>query len=92
MVEGEELEVGKETTPLIVKKVLPASKSIERQAPTPSKCVPFLSFPQRLKKLEKKESTYETLEFLKQVKVNIPLFDMTKEVPGISKFLKDLCT
>ena len=52
----------------------------------------FFPFHQRLKKLEKNESTYETLELLKQVKVNIPLLDMIKEVPRISKFLKDLCT
>ena len=29
---------------------------------------------------------------LRQVKVNIPLFDMIKQVPTYAKFLKDLCT
>ena len=29
---------------------------------------------------------------MKQVKVNIPLLDMIKEVPRVSKFLKDLYT
>ena len=32
------------------------------------------------------------LEVLRQVKVNIPLLDMIKQVPTYEKFLKDLCT
>ena len=31
-------------------------------------------------------------EVLRQVKVNIPLLDMIKQVPTYAKFLKDLCT
>ena len=31
-------------------------------------------------------------EVLRQVKVNIPLLDMIKEVPTYAKILKDLCT
>ena len=38
----------------------------------------------------KRES--EILEVLRQVKVNIPLLDMIKQVPTYAKFLKDLCT
>ena len=34
----------------------------------------------------------EMLEVLRQVKVNIPLLDMIKQVPTYAKFLKDLCT
>ena len=34
----------------------------------------------------------EILEVLRQVKVNIPLLDMIKQVPNYAKFLKDLCT
>ena len=33
----------------------------------------------------------EILEVLRQVKVNIPLLDMIKQVPSYAKFLKDLC-
>ena len=32
------------------------------------------------------------LEVLRQVKANIPLLDMIKQVPTYAKFLKDLCT
>ena len=32
------------------------------------------------------------LEVPRQVKVNIPLLDMIKQVPTYAKFLKDLCT
>ena len=35
---------------------------------------------------------FEILEVLKQVKANIPLLDMIKQVPTYAKFLKDLCT
>ena len=43
---------------------------------------------------EKKSSVNQTemLEVLWQVKVNIPLLDMIKQVPTYAKFLKDLCT
>ena len=34
----------------------------------------------------------EILEVLRQVKVNIPLLDMIKQVPTYAKILKDLCT
>ena len=49
-------------------------------------------FPQAL--LEKKgiNNTSKILEVLTQVKVNIPLLDMIKQVPTYAKFLKDLCT
>ena len=33
----------------------------------------------------------EIFEVLRQVKVNIPLLDMIKQVPKYAKFLKDLC-
>ncbi|RVW12405.1 hypothetical protein CK203_099443 [Vitis vinifera] len=32
------------------------------------------------------------IQYLRQVKVNIPLLDMIKQVPTYAKFLKDLCT
>ena len=34
----------------------------------------------------------ENFEVLRQVKVNIPLLDMIKQVPTYAKFVKDLCT
>ena len=53
---------------------------------TPS---PFL---QALKAKKKAINQAEILEVLRQVKVNIPLLDMIKQVPTYAKFLKDLCT
>ncbi|RVW67230.1 Retrovirus-related Pol polyprotein from transposon opus [Vitis vinifera] len=38
------------------------------------------------------KNAYEILDVLRQVKVNIPLLDMIKQVPTYAKFLKDLCT
>ena len=48
--------------------------------------------PEALKAKKKAINQAEMLEVLRQVKVNIPLLDMVKQVPTYSKFLKDLCT
>ena len=49
-------------------------------------------FPQALKAKKKAINQAEMLEVLRQVKVNIPLLDMIKQVPTYAKYLKDLCT
>ena len=49
-------------------------------------------FQQALRKKKKSVNQTEILEVLQQVKVNIPLLDMIKQVPMYEKFLKDLCT
>ena len=49
-------------------------------------------FPQALRKKKSYVNQTEMLEVLRQVKVNIPLLDMIKQVPTYAKFLKDLCT
>ena len=49
-------------------------------------------FPQALKAKKKAINQAEILEVLRQVKINIPLLDMIKQVPTYAKFLKDLCT
>ena len=49
-------------------------------------------FSQALRKKKNHVNQTEMLEFLRQVKVNIPLLDMIKQVPTYAKFLKDLCT
>ena len=49
-------------------------------------------FPQVLRKKKISVNQTEMLEVLRQVKVNIPLLDMIKQVPTYAKFLKDLCT
>ena len=49
-------------------------------------------FPQALRKRKNSVNQTEFLEVLRQVKVNIPLLDMIKQVPTYAKFLKDLCT
>ena len=48
-------------------------------------------FPQALKGKKKAINQTEMLEVLRQVKVNIPLLDMIKQVPTYAKLLKDLC-
>ena len=49
-------------------------------------------FPQSLRTKKKAINKAEILEVLRQVKVNIPLLDMIKQVPTYAKFLKDLWT
>ena len=49
-------------------------------------------FPQALRSKKKASKQEGILEVLRQVKVNIPLLDMIKQVPTYAKFLKNLCT
>ena len=49
-------------------------------------------FFQALRGKKKIPNQAEIWEVLRQVKVNIPLLDMIKQVPTYAKFLKDLCT
>ena len=49
-------------------------------------------FPQALRNKKKAINQTEILEVLRQVKVNIPLLNMIKQVPTYAKFLKDPCT
>ena len=46
-------------------------------------------FPQVLHGKKGINNASEILEVLRQVKVNIPLLDMIKQVPTYAKFLKD---
>ena len=54
-------------------------------------CIPP-PFPQALRSKKKASQQAGILEVLRQVKVNIPLLDIIKQVPGYANFLKDLCT
>ena len=49
-------------------------------------------FPQALRSKKKTSQQAGILEVLRQVKVNIPLLDIIKQVPAYAKFLKDPCT
>ncbi|XP_052290035.1 uncharacterized protein LOC127899928 [Citrus sinensis] len=53
---------------------------------------PIPPFPQALIKPKKSNHSPEIYEVFKQVKVNIPLLDVIKQIPSYAKFLKDLCT
>ena len=48
-------------------------------------------FPQALHCKKGTNNASEIFEVLRQVKVNIPLLDMIKQMPTYAKFLKDLC-
>ena len=61
----------------------PAGEEVRHSVPPP--------FPQALRKRKNSVNQIEILEVLRQVKVNIPLLDMIKQVPTYAKFLKDLC-
>ena len=49
-------------------------------------------FPQALRSKKKTSQQAGILEVLRQVKVNIPLLDIIKQVPAYAKIFKDLCT
>ena len=54
-------------------------------------CMPP-QIPQALRRKKKASQQASILEVLRQVKVNIPLLDIIKQVPAYAKFLNDLCT
>ncbi|WJZ92671.1 hypothetical protein VitviT2T_011655 [Vitis vinifera] len=67
-----------------MEKVLIKGDVMKKHTPPP--------FPQALHGKKRVRNASEILEVLRQVKVNIPLLDMIKQVPTYAKFLKDLCT
>ena len=62
----------------------PKGDTLNKSTPPP--------FPQALRNKKKAINQTEILEVPRQVKVNIPLLDMIKQVPTYAKFLKNLCT
>ena len=76
----QETEKEKEAEP---ERIIISEESVKKNMPPP--------FPQALRK-KKIPNQAEIWEVLRQVKVNIPLLDMIKQVPTYAKFLKDLCT
>ena len=78
---AEETKKEKEAEP---KRIIIREDSMKKHMPPP--------FPQALTGKKKITNQTEIWEVLRQVKVNIPLLDMIKQVPTYAKFLKDLCT
>ena len=64
-------------------RVIISEDPVKRNMPPP--------FPQALRGKKKIPNQAEIWEVLRQVKVNILLLDMIKQVPTYAKFLKDLC-
>ena len=77
----EESRQGEELQP---EHILQKQDSMKYRIPPP--------FPQALRGKKKATQQAGILEVLRQVKVNIPLLDIIKQVPAYAKFLKDLCT
>ena len=77
----EETDKEKEAKP---ERIIISEDSVKKNMPPP--------FPQALRSKKKIPNQAEIWEVLRQVKVNIPLIDMIKQVPTYAKFLKDLCT
>ena len=77
----EETEKEKEAEP---ERIIISEDSVKKNMPPP--------FPQALRSKKKIPNQTEIWEVPRQVKVNIPLLDMIKQVPTYAKFLKDLCT
>ena len=78
---AKEIEKEKEAEP---EKIIISEDLVKKIMPPP--------FPQALRGKKKIPNQDEIWEVLRQVKVNIPLLDMIKQVPTYAKFLKDLCT
>ena len=71
------------------------SPSIPKVIPEnpPLNATPKIPFPQALKPAGKlPDNRAELLEHLTQVKINLPLLHVIKQVPAYAKIIKDLCT
>ena len=77
---AEETKMEKEAEP---ERIMIREDSMKKNMPPP--------FPQALRGKKKITNQTEIREVLRQVKVNIPLLDMIKQVPTYAKFLKDMC-
>ena len=92
------LRSGKELRPVVLeptKKVPTVVEPPEEEQPAVGEKVKHSvppPFPQVLRKKKNLVNQTEILEVLWQVKVNIPLLDMTMQFPTYENFLKDLCT
>ena len=78
---ADETEKEKEVEP---ERIIISEDSVKKKMPPP--------FPQALRGKKKIPNQAEIWEVVRQVKVNIPLLVMIKQVPTYAKFLKDLCT
>nr|XP_016449761.1 PREDICTED: uncharacterized protein LOC107774665 [Nicotiana tabacum] len=58
------------------------SEQISKRVPPP--------FPQRLRKKNDNHMLHKFLDILKQIRLNIPLVDMLREVPKYTKYIKDI--
>ena len=90
------LRIGIELRPAVpnpAKKASTVVEPLEEEQPTEEEVKHNVPphFPQTLQKRKNSVNQTEILEVLQQVKVNIPLLDMIKQVPTYAKFLKDLC-
>ena len=92
------LRSGKELTRPSPKAINPEQEAIDTEPrevvikQTVEEYKPPPPFPQSLRTKKKAINQAEILEVLRQVKVNIPLLDMIKQVPTYAKFLKDFST
>ena len=77
-------ELGKEEKEAKPEKIVIKEDAVKKRTPLP--------FPQALKSKKKAINQVEILEVLRQVKVNILLLDMIKQVLTYEKILKYLCT
>ena len=77
------LDEAKEGQDEELEKILIKEDMMKKSMPPP--------FPQAVKGKKWVNNPTDIFEVLRQVKVNIPLLDMIKQVPSYAKFIKDLC-
>ena len=78
------IEQGQEAKEVEPEEVVTRETAVKNSTPPP--------FSQALMAKKKAINQAKILEVHRQVKVNIPLLDMIKQVPTYAKFFKDLCT
>ncbi|KAI5654747.1 hypothetical protein M9H77_31934 [Catharanthus roseus] len=93
--ETEGIDIGTKIERKIEKELASSSNSKTLESSPMASYKPKVPYPQALlppPHLKKDNKRENILEALKQVKINLPLLEVIKQVPSYAKFLKDKCT
>ncbi|KAI5668096.1 hypothetical protein M9H77_17949 [Catharanthus roseus] len=93
--ETEEIDIEAKIEKKVEKGLASSSKSKTPELFPMISYKPKVPFPQALlppPHLRKDNKREDILETFKEVKINLPLLDVIKQVPAYAKFLKDMCT
>ncbi|XP_070004092.1 uncharacterized protein [Nicotiana sylvestris] len=82
-----EVEVQNDDVPIVDEQV--SEENLDAEAPLPRHPPPY---PQRLTKQKNENQFKKFIEMMKNLSINVPLVESLEQMPGYTKFIKDLVT